>query len=240
MDKKKIIFGVLGSALFFGLFFILYELFLDREKMINIVDESGLLGPAIIVLLYIVQAVVFFLPGSVVTVASGYLFGFWNAVFLNYFGSLLGTAILFFLARKASKFFGYSGIVQAEIGYVRDFFKKARSRRKAYLLTRAAPMVPGDTVTVFVASFTKGGFFEFIVFTAIGAIPKTVLDTLAGSVIRDYGLWSLPVLWVFSFLALLLIIDIFIEGKNGLLAKIRLPWGNGGKAGKGRAPASGK
>lgn len=229
MDRKKLLFAGIGIAFYFGLFFLLYELLLDREKLINVIDESGLLGPAVIVLLYIVQAVVFFLPGSVVTIASGYLFGFWKGVFLNYFGSLLGTAILFVLARKASRFFGYSGIVQAEMGYVKEFFRKAKSRKKAYILTRAAPMVPADTITVFVASFTKGGFFEFMLFTAIGAIPKTVLDTLAGSVIREYGLWSYPVLWVFSILALLLIIDVFIEGKNGLLAKIRLPWNSGKK-----------
>lgn len=224
MEKKKLALAAIGILVYFALFFVLYEIFIDRDRMIEIVDESGLLGPGIIVFLYIVQAVVFFLPGNVVTIASGYLFGFWNALALNFFGSLLGTSILFFLARKASKFFGYSGIILAELDYVKAFFKKAHSRRKAYVLARAAPMVPGDTVTVFIASFTKNGFLEFLFFTAIGAIPKTVLDTFAGTVIRRHGLISYPVLWVVSFLILLLIADVIVERKKGLLGKIHLPW----------------
>ncbi|MFH0961450.1 MAG: VTT domain-containing protein [archaeon] len=224
MDWKKPLLFIFGIIAYIGLFFLLYELFLDRNRIIDLAGDGGVLGPAIIVALFILQAVVFFLPGNVVTIASGYLFGFWGALFLNFFGSLLGTALLFILARRASRFFGYSKLVLAELDYIKQFFKKARSRRKAYVLTRAAPMVPGDTVTVFVASFTKNSFWEFMFFVAIGSVPKTVLDTFAGTVIREYGLISYPFLWVFSFLVLLLIADFLIEKKKGLVQKIKLPW----------------
>jgi uncharacterized membrane protein YdjX (TVP38/TMEM64 family) len=203
VERKKVAFAVAGFLVYFLLFFLLYELFIDRQRIIEIVGDRELLGPVIILALHVIQCVVFFLPGSVVAMASGYLFGTWKGFLLNIIGSTIGAALLFVIARKASRFFGYSGIVQKEVQYIRNLFK-GHSKKTSYILAKMMPLVPGDTVTVFVASFTRNHFWEFLLFSTIGALPKMFVETLAGSLVKDYGLFGAPTMILVALVALVI------------------------------------
>jgi uncharacterized membrane protein YdjX (TVP38/TMEM64 family) len=209
MDRKKIAFAIAGIALYGGMFFLLYELFVNETRIIDLATDRAILGPALIILLHLVQSVVFFLPGSAVSISAGYAFGMVPGFILNLIGTTLGTFILFFLARKASHFFGYSKIVTIEMKYIKGIFRKVHSRRLAYLVSRGVPMIPGDVVTIFVASFTKNNFLEYFVFSTIGAMPKLILDTFTGFAIRQYGLFGLPTIITIAAIIVFLVIGFF-------------------------------
>lgn len=77
--------------------------FLDRELLENFIGSLGLLGPLIFLLLQIFQVVVAPVPGNVLTLVGGALFGFWPGFLLSYLGNIIGSVLGFLLARKAGR-----------------------------------------------------------------------------------------------------------------------------------------
>ncbi len=222
MDAKKTAFAVVGVALYIGMFFLLYKVFIDKAAILDFAEDRAVLGPTLIIVLHLVQSVVFFLPGSTVSIAAGYLFGMWKGFLLNLIGTTVGTAILFVVARRASRFFGYSRIVTMEIGFLKEIFRKTHSRKLAYMIGRGLPMVPGDTVTVFVASFTKNGFQEYTIFSTLGAMPKLLLDTFTGYVIFKYGFFGFPTLVTVAAICVILVAGFIWQAREQKREKMRL------------------
>ena len=71
---------------------------LDVAELESWIKQAGLAGPAVFILVYALAAV-FFLPGSVLTLAGGALFGpVWGTVF-NLSGAIIGATLSFLIAR---------------------------------------------------------------------------------------------------------------------------------------------
>ncbi len=84
---------VLGTGLA-----ILYRDQLDASALQAWIQSAGMVGPLLFILIYALSAV-FFLPGSVITLAGGALFGpLWGTIF-NLAGASLGAMLAFLLAR---------------------------------------------------------------------------------------------------------------------------------------------
>lgn len=62
------------------------------------VNQAGLAGPILFILIYAIGTV-FFLPGSVLTLAGGALFGPWFGTFYNLTGATIGATLAFLVAR---------------------------------------------------------------------------------------------------------------------------------------------
>jgi uncharacterized membrane protein YdjX (TVP38/TMEM64 family) len=75
-----------------------YRDHLSFELLDNAIREAGLWGPILFMLLYAI-ATVFFLPGSLLTLAGGALFGPLAGTFYNLTGATLGAALAFLVAR---------------------------------------------------------------------------------------------------------------------------------------------
>lgn len=66
------------------------------------VRDAGVLGPVVFMLLFAVSAVLF-VPGTVMTLAGGALFGPWLGTFYNISGATLGALISFLIARYLAR-----------------------------------------------------------------------------------------------------------------------------------------
>jgi uncharacterized membrane protein YdjX (TVP38/TMEM64 family) len=71
---------------------------LSFELLDNAIKEAGLWGPILFMMLYAI-ATVFFLPGSLLTLAGGALFGPLAGTFYNLTGATLGATLAFLVAR---------------------------------------------------------------------------------------------------------------------------------------------
>jgi uncharacterized membrane protein YdjX (TVP38/TMEM64 family) len=85
----------LGGAIAVAL---LYREQLDPAAVQAWVAAAGMAGPALFILAYAL-ATVFFLPGSVLTLAGGALFGPWWGTLFNLTGATLGAALAFLVSR---------------------------------------------------------------------------------------------------------------------------------------------
>ena len=71
---------------------------IDSNAIQQWIDQAGFAGPFIFILIYTL-ATVLFLPGSVMTLAGGAIFGPWLGTLLNLTGATLGATIAFIIAR---------------------------------------------------------------------------------------------------------------------------------------------
>ena len=64
----------------------IWSVFESVDSIRNWVDSWGILAPVLFVFLQIVQVVIFIIPGEVVQIAGGYLYGVWAGLAYSIIG----------------------------------------------------------------------------------------------------------------------------------------------------------
>jgi len=80
-----------------------FEFFSDREAFIAMVNSFGAWGPLLIIGTMILEVVVAPIPGFVPAITAGFVFGPILGSVYTYAGNLIGTALVFYIARKFGK-----------------------------------------------------------------------------------------------------------------------------------------
>lgn len=77
----------------------------DEQKMQNLIQNLGILGPIFFIFLQIVQVVIPILPGGVSSGIGVIIFGSIKGFIYNYVGLMIGAIIVFLLVKKYGKTF---------------------------------------------------------------------------------------------------------------------------------------
>ncbi len=148
------------------------------------IAELGAWAPALFILTYI-AATVAFVPGSVLSLAAGAIFGLWRGVALVFAGAVLGSSLAFALAR---------GLLHHRVaGWL------ARDPRLAavgqavtgeglvvVLLLRLSPVIPYNVLNY--ALGVSGVRFRDFLIGSVGMLPGTFLYTYSGKLMGDVAL----------------------------------------------------
>lgn len=106
--KRGVLVTVLVSAAFVLLYLLLrrYAPFVFHPDELRVwIDQFGVLAPAVFIFVQIGQVVVAPVPGQVVALAAGYLFGPVAGTVYSITGVLIGSAIAFLLADRYGRTF---------------------------------------------------------------------------------------------------------------------------------------
>lgn len=134
--------------------------------------QSDPLGPVYYVLLYII-CVIFALPGVMLTVFAGPIFGLWKGILLVIIGANIGCQITFLLARFLGKDFVYK-FVKAE-GLVARLSKKIESNGFFVILfLRLVPIFPFNIIN-YVSGLTSLRYGDYTLGTLLGMLPGTCM-----------------------------------------------------------------
>ncbi len=175
----------------------------------SLVDSLGVWGSVGFVIVYAVTTS-FGLPGTIITVAGGLIFGRWLGTVLNIIGATLGASGAFWIARLVArdtlseKFQGQKWFEKFNAGMEKDGFN--------YLLfVRLVPVFPYNGIN-FGAGLTKISFKDYITATAIGIIPGSFVFTNAAAEIGESasggGIFSPGVMLAFVLLGLFALIPV--------------------------------
>ncbi|MGI6140756.1 MAG: TVP38/TMEM64 family protein [Caldicoprobacterales bacterium] len=182
---------IAGIVLFIGLLIYLtiqyssqfVDLFRNWDKLKDMVESKGVLGVFIFILFQILQVVVAAIPGEVVQIAGGYLFGtFWATVYLV-IGVFIGSTIVFYISRLL----GYEFVKRIIPGdaiekyFIRDNGKKFLIF--AFILF-LIPGMPKDVLT-YIAGLTPVKPLRFIVISVLGRLPALIASTIIGDVFEN-------------------------------------------------------
>ena len=138
----------------------------------------GAFAPVIFILSYVVQALVPFIPSSILTMSGGYVFGILFGTVYSLIGVAIGSIIVFLIARKLGRPFFMKIISKKELEHFDVFFKKRGDR--SILLARSIPMLfPLDVVSI-AAGLTQIKLRHYVVFSILGFIPNLFILALFG------------------------------------------------------------
>ena len=145
------------------------------------VDSLGVWGPVVFVVGYVVAAVAF-VPGSILTLAAGAIFGLGKGVAIVFLAAMLGSAAAFLVARYLAR----PAIERRLAGNTRfaaiDRAVGAQGRKIVFLL-RLSPVFPFNLLN-YTLGLTKVRFLDFFIASA-GMLPGTVLYVYYGKLAGD-------------------------------------------------------
>jgi uncharacterized membrane protein YdjX (TVP38/TMEM64 family) len=144
------------------------------------VGELGALAPLVYVGIYALVTVLL-LPGTPFTILAGVLFGPVVGSVVALVGATLGATLSFLVGRAI----GRSAVEQVSGRRVQaiDAFVAERGFA-SMLVVRLVPLFPFNVVNL-VSGVTAVGFRDYVLATALGIVPGTVLLAAAGGAIDD-------------------------------------------------------
>ena len=145
------------------------------------IEGLGAWAPAAFVAAYALAAVAL-IPGSVLTLAGGALFGLLRGTLFVFAGATLGACGAFLIARYLAR-----GAVERRIAGNPRFAAidraVAREGRKIVFLLRLSPVFPFSLLN-YALGLTRVRFADFLV-ASLGMLPGTVLYVYYGKVLGD-------------------------------------------------------
>lgn len=144
------------------------------------ITGTGWLAPLVFTLLYALLTVAL-VPGSVLTVAAGLLFGAGLGSVLTLVGATAGAAVAFAVARMA----GRAAVQRLLSGRAARVDRWIGDRGLvAVVMLRLVPLVPFSAAN-YAAGITAVRFRDFVIGTAVGIVPGTVAYTVLGARLTD-------------------------------------------------------
>ena len=160
--------------------------FLPVKDYLNAVlewtDGLGVWAPIVVVGVYIV-ACLFLLPGSVLTLGAGFLFGVLTGTITVSIGSTIGASAAFLVGRTIAR-----GWIEKRMAGNAKFaaIDQAVGREgfKIVLLTRLSPIFPFNLQN-YAYGLTKVPFWQYVLASWIGMLPGTVMYVYLGSTLQS-------------------------------------------------------
>lgn len=145
------------------------------------VNGLGMWGPTVFIAGY-VGAAVAFVPGSILTMAAGALFGLLHGTLYVFIASTTASALAFLIARYVAR-----GAIERKLqGHARfaaiDRAVEARGRT-IVLLLRLSPVFPYSLLN-YALGLTRVRFRDYLV-ASVGTIPGTILYVYYGKLVGD-------------------------------------------------------
>jgi len=150
----------------------------DQEALERSVRALGAWGPVAIVLGEILQVLLAPVPGQMVGIVAGYLYGAFWATGLCTVGLAIGTLIAIWLARRLGRPL-LVRIASEELVKRVDSYVERRGAL-AFFLIFLLPFLPDD-VCCFIAGLTPLRIGEVVILAIVGRAPGLIVSTLIGA-----------------------------------------------------------
>lgn len=168
---------VLLSAIAAGIY---YRDNLDVNLIAQSLEQAGWWAPIIFILIYVV-ATVFFLPGSLFTLAGGVIFGPVLGVVCNLTGATIGAALSFLIAR----YLAADVVSKRSAGRLKQLINGVEAEGWRFVaLVRLVPLFPFNLLN-YALGLTRIRFSEYVAATTVFMIPGAIAYTYIGYAGRE-------------------------------------------------------
>lgn len=188
MKKSKAsLFLSVISAVFLALtvlgIWLMREYLTDPDLVRERIGDHYFLGALALVLISAAQVVVALVPGEVVEIAAGYVFGSWIGSFLCLVGIVLGSSTTILLVRRFGARFVYAFYPKEKI----DALPIINDPAKRNLLTFILFVIPGTPKDLFTYAIglTDMSIPLYIALTTVARFPSVILSTVSGNAVGD-------------------------------------------------------
>jgi len=170
-----------------------YNLLSDRDRIKSFISAFGIGAPFIFILIQISQVLLAPIPGEATGFIGGYLFGVIQGFIYSSIGLTVGSWLNFFIGR----FLGERYVKKiVPLDKLKRFDNALRHRGiLVVFILFVIPGFPKDYLCLFLGFGSTLPIRVFVVLSAIGRIPGTLMLSLQGAFLfnRSYGLLALLV-----------------------------------------------
>jgi uncharacterized membrane protein YdjX (TVP38/TMEM64 family) len=152
------------------------------RSLLEWISSLGAIAPVVFIAAYI-MACVLFIPGSIMTIGSGILFGVFRGSIYVSIGATAGATLAFLIGRYfardwvAAKLAGNSTFNEIDAAVGREGWKIVG-------LTRLSPVFPFNLLN-YAYGLTRVSLRDYVIASWIGMLPGAVMYTYIGSLIGD-------------------------------------------------------
>jgi uncharacterized membrane protein YdjX (TVP38/TMEM64 family) len=152
----------------------------DEEALQAVIADLGWLGPAVLVLINILQIVIAPIPGYVMQAAAGYLYGPWWGGLWGSLGLIGGSMLAMGLARTFGR-----PLVERFIGADRLQYWEKLTYSTSTLIWFTLLAAPTGDLPYFMAGLSHVSYWKILALTLLIRVPSTFVVAAAGA-----GIWS--------------------------------------------------
>ncbi|MFP6641346.1 MAG: TVP38/TMEM64 family protein [Myxococcota bacterium] len=153
----------------------------ELPAWISWIQSLGAWGPAAFIALYAVAAVLF-VPGSILTLAGGAIFGVTLGTIYVFIAAVIGSSLAFLIARYAARGWVERRLRQNPRFDVVDRAVGENGLKITFLL-RLSPVFPFNLMN-YALGLTRVSFRDYLL-ASFGMLPATILYVYSGRVIGD-------------------------------------------------------
>ncbi|HNK62943.1 MAG TPA: VTT domain-containing protein [Anaerolineales bacterium] len=157
----------------------------NREAVAAFIQNLGIWGPLVLIVLLVLQVFLAFIPGQALMLACGYVYGFGAGFLISWFGLFAGGEAAFFLARKYGRIFAERWISPQVLS---KWDKTSNGQGIGFFATSLVlPVFPNDAMC-YVAGLGKISSRRFTLANALGRGLACLLTSAAGAFGNQIGL----------------------------------------------------
>lgn len=162
------------------------DVFTNIDQFKTLVVSYGNFSFLMFLFIQIIQIVFFFIPGEVVQVAGGYIFGPYVSFLLCIIGAIIGSAIAFLITRKLGKPFlqkicGKNNLwLINRLDKSKDDKKKHRDPKKLIFILYLIPGVPKDLLA-YICGVADISLKDFLILSTFGRAPALFFSCMIGN-----------------------------------------------------------
>ena len=181
MNNSRLIRILLMLGLLAGITLaIVYRDRFDAVALEAWINDAGVLAPIVFMLIYAL-ATVLFLPGSVITLAGGALFGPVLGTFYNLTGATLGAVLAFLISRYLAS----DWIEDKAGGRVKQLINGVEGEGWRFVaFVRLVPLFPFNLLN-YALGLTKIRLLHYLIATYVFMLPGTIAYTYLGYAGRE-------------------------------------------------------
>lgn len=165
--------------------FVLYQpmmsIFKDPQALRQQLQQLGILGQIMFIGIMVLQVIFVFLPGEIVEVMAGFLYGPIGGLILCMIGSAIGSTLIFIFVKTFGIQFIQKMVSLEKINQI-TFLKDKEKRNILCFIVFFIPGTPKDILT-YCIPLTDMKLSTFLFITTIARIPSIITSTISGHAI---------------------------------------------------------
>lgn len=179
------------------------------SRVIDDVRNAGPLGFLILLAMQFMQIVVAFIPGEVVQMAAGMMYGPWLGAAVILLGCIISSAFVFAVVHRLGAPFVRDMVPTKYLDKFNAFEKSGKLSIVVFILF-LIPAMPKDTFT-YLVPLTNMRMRDFLVLSNVGRIPGIVISTYAANGLVDGNITQSII--IFAVVAVIAIVAIVFRDK---------------------------
>jgi len=189
----------------------------NKDKIVSFIASLGILAPIVFGFLSIVETVVAPIPGQIIGLAGGYIFGWWGLP-INFISSAIGCFIVFYLSRRFGRPLAEKMIKKSSLDKFDHLTKEKGSL--VFFLIFLIPGLPNDVIC-YIAGLTEIPIKRLMALVLLGRLPSMIMINFIGAGIGESSLMPVFITTIITVILLAFIVirrdkilDIISKPKN--------------------------